>query len=109
MNSPEKTTPKETQGASSTGPGGESAWIMKSLNDLSAEFKAADQRNSSALSEISQRLDGVDGRLAKVETKISRLVWVVGTVGAIITILYGGYELLTQFVDISVTFAPKSD
>ena len=83
---PENATPTVTQMA------GSDQWIMMSLNMLREDIKG-----------IKSSIDNVDSRLSNLEHKISRATYTIGGVILTLTLVWGGYEVLSKFVDIKVT------
>jgi len=98
------TNPDESRGPPTSS--GSDQWILKSLNDLKADIQKADDRSSKAFGDVSDRLSGMDSRLGAIEGKLSKVLWTIAGAGIVLGIMFGGFELLTSYFDVSIT--PKA-
>lgn len=80
---------------------------MKALTDIRSDLKEHQSRIDRAFDEVSGKISTTETRISAIESKITKLIWVVGTVGAVITLIWGGYEFVTGFVDIDISITPK--
>jgi|GEM_PF-6328064 len=101
-------TPASTQGTPNT-IGGPENWAMQSLNNLREDLKEYSAKTNAGLDRIDLKIDGVDNRLKIVEGRITRLLWVTGTIGTMLIVMYGGYELLNSFFDVNLSITNKKD
>ena len=81
-----KSTPESSQGTPTT-PAGTDGWVMKSINGLRDDIKSFATQNITTTSDINSKLGRFDERLSSIEAKISRLIWVTGTVGVVLATL----------------------
>lgn len=101
---PENSNPQEIRGPSN---GVDSnSWVMKSLNDLRDDMKEMNGKSIVAMDNMSSKLLSVETQLTSIESKISKLVWSVIGAGTVLGLLFGGFELLTAYFDITLT--PKN-
>ena len=102
-----ESTPTFSEGAPKAAQHASDQWIMKSLNDLKENMKEVRADQNKKYGAISNGLSNISDRLGRVESRISRLIWVTGAVGTTLAVIWGGYEFLSQFVDIALTVTPK--
>jgi archaellum component FlaC len=101
------TTPLNTQSPAGS-PQATDNWVMQAINNVREDMKEQSLRTDATLEKISNGVETLDTRVRSIETKITRLVWTIGTVGVILTLLWGGYEFVTGFVDIDISVTPKT-
>lgn len=99
------TNPDESRGPPTSS--GSDQWILKSLNDLKSDIQKADDRSSKAFEGVSGKMTSMDGRLGAIESKLSKVLWTIAGAGIVLTLMFGGFELLTSYFDVSIT--PKAD
>lgn len=80
---------------------------MKALSDIREDMKDQNGKIDQSLADLNASMKASEARIADIESKITKLIWVVGTVGAVAAFIWGGYEVITGFVDINISVTPK--
>lgn len=103
--SSQNSTPEEARGPS--GSPNSDQWVLKALGDLKADMQKMDERSSSSLGAINEKLNGIDARLTTIESRLARFFWTAAGAVLVIGALYAIFGFITNYVDI--TIAPKPD
>lgn len=110
MTTPDRQTPPPDFGTPSTSVQGQDQWILLALNNLKTEISDAKHASASNAARIEVALTAIDGRLSKVEGKISRAIWTGGaaiaTFGFLAAICYGLWNWVSPYVKIE--FGPPT-
>ena len=74
-------------------------WVLKSMSDLRENMLAGQQKTE-------KTLERIDDRLRRIEHKVSVLFLSFMIVSAILATLWGGYNVFTEFFDVTITPKP---